>query len=293
MESVSTKSPSPVGCSTGVEAQRRERLGAHLEPCPDRDGVGRDAVAVAQLDRGDMPVVAGDDAPDALVDDVHPGRSQGLDAGVTGVDAVVEHQGEPCAELPEQAGRVEPRRMGDDLDDPAVADLEPVAERAVDDVATPVVGEALDVGEHVDQTGGGEHPAGDQRVAADELDAEVIVVGPGHLDHAAVDHLAAVAADLVATDRGQRRGRHAVVSEVAVQVRGGGVARLAGVDDDHRAALATELERGRESGGRSADDRDVAVALDRAVFVVAHASRVRSIPAFAIDLAKFARSRGR
>ena len=60
------------------------------------------------------------------------------------------------------------------------------------------------------------------------------------------------------------------MAEVAVHVRGGGVARLAGVDDDHRAALASELQRGREPGGRSADDGDVAVSLDGGDGVVAH-----------------------
>ena len=72
--------------------------------------------------------------------------------------------------------------MGDDLDDAPVADLEAVAERAVDDVAAPVLGEAVDVGELVDQTGGGQNPPGDDGVTADELDAEVAVVGAGHVD---------------------------------------------------------------------------------------------------------------
>jgi transcriptional regulator with XRE-family HTH domain len=48
------------------------------------------------------------------------------------------------------------------------------------------------------------------------------------------------------------------------------VARLAGVDDDDRAALAPELERGGEPGRRSPDDGDVAVALDDAVCVFIH-----------------------
>ena len=207
------------------------------------------------------------------VDDVHPGGPQGLELGVVGVDAVVEHQREPGAQLAEQAGRVETHRVGDDLDDAPVADLEAVAERAVDDVAAPVLGQAVDVGELVDQTGGGEHPAGDHGVATDELDAEAAVVGAGHVDDAAGEDLAAVAADLLATDRGQLRRRQSLVTEVAVHVGGGGVARLAGVDDDHRAALAPELERGGESGGRPADDGDVAVALDGAVRAVfAHGS---------------------
>jgi hypothetical protein len=55
-----------------------------------------------------------------------------------------------------------------------------------------------------------------------------------------------------------------------VHVGGGGVARLTGVDHDHRAPLAPELEGGGESGGRSADDGDVAVALDCAGRVFTH-----------------------
>jgi hypothetical protein len=53
-------------------------------------------------------------------------------------------------------------------------------------------------------------------------------------------------------------------------VRGGGVSGLAGVDDDHRPALAPELECGRESRRRSADDGDVAVPLNGSGGVVTH-----------------------
>jgi hypothetical protein len=65
-----------------------------------------------------------------------------------------------------------------------------------------------------------------------------------------------------------------------VHVCGGGVSRLAGVDDDHGPALASELECGRKPGGRSADDGDVTVPLDDAGGVVTHglddkASRAR------------------
>ena len=110
------------------------------------------------------------------------------------------------------------------------------------------------------------------RVAAGELDAEAAVVGAGDVDRAAGDDLAAVAADLLATDRGQLRRREPLVTEVAVHVGGGGVAGLAGVDDDDRAALAAELEGGGEAGGRPADDGDVAVALDGAGCVFTHGS---------------------
>ena len=125
------------------------------------------------------------------------------------------------------AGGVETHRVGDDLDDAPVADLVAVAERAVDDVAAPVLGEAVDVGELVDETGGGEHPSGDQRMATGELDAEAVVVGAGDVDGAAGEDLTSVAADLLTTDGGQLRRRKPLVTEVAVHVGGGGVARLA------------------------------------------------------------------
>ena len=188
-------------------AQRGEGFGAHPEPGRHHDGVGGELLAVRQLDGGDVAVVAGDQAPNLRIDDGHAGGAQGLDARVVGGDAVVQHQGQPVAELAEQTGRVEPDRAGDDLDDALVAHLVAVAERAVDDVAAPVLGHALDVGQLVDQPGGGQHPAGQHHVAADQLEAEAVVVGAGHVEHPALDHLAAVAAHLLATDGGQLRRR--------------------------------------------------------------------------------------
>ena len=44
--SVSTKSPSPVGCGAGDQTERRERLDADPEWCADDDGVGVDALTV-------------------------------------------------------------------------------------------------------------------------------------------------------------------------------------------------------------------------------------------------------
>ena len=166
--------PEPGRVCRGSEAERRERLGAHPEPGTDHDRVGVDAFA----GRPARPPATWPSAPvtmrlDLPVDDLHPAGSQGVELGVVHVGGVVEHDGEPGAELAEQPGRVESRRVGDDLDDSPVADLVSVAERAVDDVAPPVLREAVDVGELVDQTGGGKHPASDDGVTADELDAEV------------------------------------------------------------------------------------------------------------------------
>ena len=184
-----------------LETERRERFGAHPEPGADHDRVGVDAVVVGQLDRRDVAVGTRDDAAHVSVDDVHAAGSQGVELGVVDVDRVVEHDGELGAQLAEQPGGVESHRVGDDLDDAPVADLEAVAERTVDDVAAPVLGEAVDVRELVDQAGGGKNPTSDDGVTADELDAEAVVVGAGHTTHATGEDLTAVAADLLTTDR--------------------------------------------------------------------------------------------
>jgi transcriptional regulator with XRE-family HTH domain len=63
-----------------------------------------------------------------------------------------------------------------------------------------------------------------------------------------------------------------------VHVGGGSVARFGGVDDDHGPALAHELERGRQPGGRPADDDDVAVPFDRTGGMVAHSSDDTVVP---------------
>ena len=174
---------------------------------------------------------------------------QGLDLGVAGVDAVVQDHREPVGQLAEQAGGMEAHLVGDDLDDASVADLEAVAEGAMDHVAAPVLAQTVDVGEFVDQTGGRKHSPGDQRMPTGERDAEVVVVDSGDVHRATGDDLDSVAAHLVATDRGQIVGRKTLVPEIAVHVGGGGVAGLAGVDDDHGPALASELECGGKSSG--------------------------------------------
>ena len=252
------------------EAEPHERFDAHREPRADHDRVGVDAHVVGQLDRRDVAVGTGDDAAHLSVHDVDTAGSQGIELGVVHVDRVVEHHSEPGAQLAEQRGGVETPRVGDDLDDAPVADLVAVAERTVDDVAAPVLGEAVDVRELVDETGGGQHSSGDQRMATGELDAEAAVVGAGDVDGAAGEDLTAVAADLLTTNGGQLRRRKPLVTEVAVHVGGGGISWLAAVDDDHGPALAPELECGGESGGRSSDDGNVAVALDGEGGVVAH-----------------------
>ncbi len=185
------------------QTERRERFDTHLEPGADHDRVGVDAGVVGQLDRRDVAVGTRDDAAHVSFDDVHAAGSQGIELGVVDVDRAVEHHGELGAQLAEQRGGVESPRVGDDLDDAPVADLVAVAERTVDDVAAPVLREAVDVRELVHQTGGGKHPTSDDGVTVDELDAEAVVVRASHPTHATGEDLPAVAADLLTTNGGQ------------------------------------------------------------------------------------------
>jgi hypothetical protein len=141
----------------------------------------------------------------------------------------------------------------DDLDDAPVADLVPVAERAVDDVTTPVLREALDLGELVDETGGREHAAGDDRVPADEVDPELVVVGARHARRASGQDLPAVAAHLLTPDGGQLRRRAPFTAEEAVHVCSRRVARLTGVDHQYGATRSSELKCATQAGRATAD----------------------------------------
>ena len=264
MGSTSTTSPSPDACATCRRPSDANGSARTRKRGADGDRVCLDAIAVRQLDRGDATVVARHDPTDALHDDRHTGRTQRVEVGVVGIDAVVQHQRVPVGELAEEDGGVEVHPVRDHVDDTTISHLETVTERAVDHVATPVLGHAGDVGQHVDQARGREHTSSDDGMPAGELDTEPVVVGTADVDGTPGDDLTAVAAHLLAGERQEVRRRQALVSEVAVHVGGGSVAWFAGVDDDDAPALTSELERGGEAGRRSADDGDVAVALDGA-----------------------------
>ena len=55
-----------------------------------------------------------------------------------------------------------------------------------------------------------------------------------------------------------------------MHMRSGSVARIAGVDNDDRPSLSAELQAGSQTGGRAADDSDVAMTLDEARSMVTH-----------------------
>ena len=77
------------------------------------------------------------------------------------------------------------------------------------------------------------------------------------LDDPVVDELDAVAADLGPPGGEQLGGRHPVARQEALHVRGGRVARRAGVDDGDPAPRPAEHERRAQPGGAAADHHHV------------------------------------
>ena len=149
-----------------------------------------------------------------------------------------------------------------------VADLVAVAVRAVQQVASPPLADAGDVGDLVAQAGGDQDaPCAPARSRPSRCDVEARPPARRRSGAHAVmvetvpeTSCAAVPGDLGAAGGEQLGGREAVGAEEALHVGGGGVARLAGVDDGDPAAGAAEHQRGGEAGGAAADDDDVVVA---------------------------------
>ena len=112
------------------------------------------------------------------------------------------------------------------------------------DIAGPPVAEAGDVGQLVAQAGRDQQsPRRDPPPVGEKGPEPAGAVGHQVGDDA-VDDVAAVAADLVASRGQQLGGWHAVAGEVAVHVGGRGVAWRARVDHEDGAAGPCEDESG-------------------------------------------------
>ena len=146
-----------------------------------------------------------------------------------------------------------------------------MTERAVDHVATPMLGETFNVRKFIDEAGRNEYAPGDYAVTANQLDAESTIVGSGHVDGAPLNHLAAVAPHLFSGNGCQLCRRETLVAEVAVHVRRRRVSRLVGVDHDDRATLPSELQTRGKASRRRPNDRDFAMPLHNARSMFTHA----------------------
>ena len=127
-----------------------------------------------------------------------------------------------------------------------------MAVRAVHDLPAPALAQPGDLGQLVDEPGGHEQPPPVVHGAVVQGHDEVAGVA-GRRTDPTVDHLDAVAAHLVPTDCEQLERVHAVAAEEAVHTVGGCVARVAGVDHEHRAAGAAQVQGPAQSGRATAD----------------------------------------
>jgi len=271
-----------------VEPQCGEGPGVGPEAGADRHRVGLEPGPTGQLHPCEVAVGPGQDPPHRPLDHGHAARPQAVEVGVVDAGTIVDHHREPVGELAEERGGVQAHRTGDDLHHPSVPHLVAVAERAVDHAAAPVARQALDGGQLVGQTGGGEDPSGEDRRPPGQLDPEPPVVAPVHGEGQPGQHLGAVAADLLTGDGRELAGWQALVAQVAVHVTRRGVPGLARVHDDDGPPLAPELEGGGEAGRRSAHDRNVAVPFHLPVPVLVHGSTLRWQADSAHSLARFA-----
>ena len=137
--------------------------------------------------------------------------------------------------------------------DRLVAHLPAVAVGAVQEIASPALAGADDIGQVVHGAGREQHPSRLDGPAACEPEREA----GRRFHHAVVDDLHAVALDLGARGPEQAGRRRSVARQEALHVRGGSVARRAGVDDDDPAPGPAEHERGAQTGGPASDDRHV------------------------------------
>ena len=144
-------------------------------------------------------------------------------------------------------------RTGREHADRLVAHLPAVAVRAVQEIASPALASADDIGQLVHGAGREEHPSRLDGPAAGEPEREA----GRRVHHAVFDDLHAVAPDLGSRGPEQVGRGHPVARQEALHVRGGSVARRAGVDHDDPAPRPAEHERGAQTGRPASDDRNV------------------------------------
>ena len=160
------------------------------------------------------------------------------------------------APLPEELGLVEGEAARSEDAERLVAYLPAVAVGAVQDALAPLLGDAGHRRELVDDAGREEDPAGAD-LPVRERDEEGAIVLPGHRVHGSGGDLHPVLLDLLTADGEQFGGRCALTSEVVVHVSGGGVARMAVIDHQDRAARPAEGQGSAQAGCAATDDHHV------------------------------------
>jgi len=153
----------------------------------------------------------------------------------------------------QEQGLVHRARMGAEDGERPVTDFVGVAVGAVQQILAPPFTHAGDVGQFVAQPGRDQDAAGLEHGPADHADVVAVV----DLVHPSLDEPHAVPGDLGMAEFEQCRGGQPVAGQEAVHVRGGRVARLAGVYHHHLAAGPSKKQGGVQPGRSGADHHHV------------------------------------
>ncbi len=126
----------------------------------------------------------------------------------------------------------------------------------MDDVTSPVLAQARDVGQVVDESGGDDEAAGVELPGGAD-DGERAVGVPGRTGRGGRHDRPAVAADLLGTAALQLERADAVAGQEVVDAVRGGVPGVLRVEHGHAPPGAAEGDGGGQAGGATADDEDV------------------------------------
>jgi hypothetical protein len=149
---------------------------------------------------------------------------------------------------------VDGQRPGGEDPDVLVADFPAVAVRAVQHVDAPPLGQSGDIGELVAGPGRDQDPARRHRPALDPDPEQVIIPFEG-VD-VAVEDLATVGLHLRAPCGVKDVGGRTVLGQEVVDVPSGRVARVTGIDQQHRAPRSQQCDRSSQPGGAATDHHD-------------------------------------
>jgi hypothetical protein len=165
---------------------------------------------------------------------------------------VVQQEEHIRAQLPPQVCLMPGQRPGGQHADTSVPDLPPVAVRAVHHVAPPPVRQARHVRQLVNQPGRHQQPPRPHIAPAVQGHQESVAILRRRLDGSAGD-LAAVPGHFRSPGRHQLGRWRAIPGQVVVHLTGQGVARLSGVEDQHRAPGPRERQGATEPRRPTAD----------------------------------------
>jgi hypothetical protein len=160
------------------------------------------------------------------------------------------------AQLTKQQGLVHRPRPGAEDADWLVADLPAVAVGAVQHRRPPALGQARKLGQLVGQSGGDQQPPSCDVTPVRELRHELARTPLHCFNEPALDAYA-VLVDLTAPDRQQLARRRTLSAQVVVDVTSRGIARLAGIDHQHRPPRPSQRQRTCEARGPAADHQYV------------------------------------